>query len=71
MRRSRVPRPYPANLADVCKRRRFYGPTPCLWPECECTGSCADKPNHRPVVIVFTAGLLSVAILAALLWFAP
>lgn len=23
-------------LADICKRRRYDGPTPCWWPECDC-----------------------------------
>ncbi len=29
-------RDYPADISEICVRRRYDGPTPCFWPDCTC-----------------------------------
>jgi hypothetical protein len=60
-----VSKSYPPNLADLC--RRYDGPTPCRWPECDCD----EGPKRvHPFVAYVKNFLLSVSLVIGLctLW---
>lgn len=38
--------PAPRAVAEVCKRRRSDGPTPCYWPACTCGEDCEPEKGH-------------------------
>lgn len=68
-------KPYPADLAEICRERREEGPTPCWWPQCDCDGKPPEpfetfwhKPSSPFWAYVRTVGSW-IAFVVSFCWF--
>lgn len=52
------------DLSEVCKRRRYDGPTPCEYPRCD----CVLRPKVPWYVFIFNPLTLALAVFGAVIW---